>query len=490
MVDERSNTQIRDQGGLPVMSAIQNLSALVSRANLAARLGQHYSGSRDIYQALGYPTSITYDDYVTQYTRQDITKAIINRPVEATWRGKFTIQESDDADETPLEKRWRELDAKLGLKDKFVRLDKLSSLGKYGVLFLGFDGTVTEGDLAREVVRATDLLYVKPLGEGNAQIAEWERDTTNPRYGLPKIYNLTIVGPNKSVRDIRVHHSRVIHVPGELLESECEGVPVLEAVFNRLKDLEKIVGASAEMFWRGGRPGYHGKVEKDAQLTEDAEEELMNQLNEYEHNLRRFLLTQGIDVQSLATQVVDPAQAVEVQIQMISAVTGIPKRILTGSERGELASTQDKNNWLDMIQARREEFAEIQIVRPFVDRLIEVGVLPKPQEEYSVWWEDLYAQSEEDKAAIGKARSEILKNYASVPAASDHMPLEAFYKILMYLDDEEIELIMEQREQAIMEEEKEAMKLETELLQEEQHQQMQQTTFTGSEGGQQVPPVQ
>ena len=37
---------------------------------------------------------------------------------------------------------------------------------------------------------------------------------------------------------------------------------------------------------------------------------------------------------------------------MISAETGIPKRILTGSERGELASSQDRDNWFERYPER------------------------------------------------------------------------------------------------------------------------------------------
>jgi len=94
---------------------LQTLSELVGRANLMSRLGQQYGGDRDIYEALGYPLNLEYADYATRYLRQDIARAIIDRPVKVTWRGALEIIESDDDLETPLEKAWMELEDRLGV---------------------------------------------------------------------------------------------------------------------------------------------------------------------------------------------------------------------------------------------------------------------------------------------------------------------------------------------------------------------------------------
>ena len=433
---------------------IQILNSLISRAELAGKLGMSYGGERDLYQSLGYKTNLTYEDYATAYARQDIAKAVINRPIETTWKGEVNIVETDDT-ETPFEKAYQEIDDRIKLKSKFVRLDKLSCLGEYGVLFLGFDDAKTERDLQNPVQPGPGrkLLYVKPLGKNHAKINTWERDTNNPRFGMPYQYQLSISQPGGTgSKDLHVHHSRIIHVIPELLESECEGEPVLKVVYNRLQDLEKLLGGSGEMFWRGGRPGYHGKLDPDVQITAEQEDELMEQLNEYEHNLRRVLMTQGVDLQSLSTQVADPSNHVNVQIQMISAATGIPQRILTGSERGELASSGDRNNWFDMITSRRQEYAEQQIILPFVDRLITFGVLPEPAEPYKVEWEDLYSASDQQKAEVGKTRATALKEYANAPSAMDLVPLESFLKHFIGLGDEEIEIINQARENMISEE--------------------------------------
>lgn len=424
---------------------ITAMAELASRMNVGARMGMQYSGERDIAKALGYQQSITYDDLLATYIRQDIAKAIVDRPVKSTWRGDFTVIEPHTEEDTPFEAGWEEMYRKLAIKQSFLRVDKLASLGNYALLFLGFNDVNSPDALINPVSKGVgrELLYLKPFGQNVVAIKEWDRDTSSPEYGAPKIYQVNIGdSTSKEGQTVNVHKSRIVHVAFDLLDSEYEGAPVLEAVYNRLKDLEKLVGGSAEMFWRGARPGYAGKIDPEYMLTKDTEEGLKRQLDEFEHNLRRVLMLEGVTLDSLEPQVVDPSMHVDIQIQMISAVTGIPKRILTGSERGDLASTQDKDNWLDLIQMRREEYAEPKIVRATIDRCIEFGVLPPPEKEtYKVKWQDLYAPSVKDQATIGQIRAIALKNFTYNPEAEQFIPFEAFLTYFLGLEEEEVEYI-------------------------------------------------
>ena len=432
-------------------SDIQVMSEMVARASLAAKLGiQSYGGARDLYEALGYKTSLVFDDFLARYERQDIAKAIIDRPVNATWKGCLEIQEVDDDKETALELAWKDLDDKYGIKAKLSRVDKLSGIGCYGILLLGLNDVRTKEDFIKPVVGFKKLMYIKPFSEGSAPISKYDEDPNSPRYGLPLIYSITInsesgtttVSSNTtSTITIDVHFSRVIHIVDDVLESEVLGAPRLEIVFNRLMDIEKIVGGDAEMFWRGARPGYSGDVDPSYQMTQTTQNDLKNQLDEYEHNLRRFLVMEGVKINPLATQVVDPTSHVDIQIQMISAAKGIPKRILVGSERGELSSGQDSDEWKEYITSRREEHAEPHIVRPFVNRCIELGILPKPKSgKYQVKWQDLFAMSEADRVKIGKDRATAIKEYTSSPADSV-MPPKAFLEFCLGLTTDQITLI-------------------------------------------------
>lgn len=429
-------------------------SALVSRSALASRLGiDQYSGNRDLYQALGYPKELKFEDYYSRYKRQDIAKAMIDRPVKATWQGPLQVMETTDLAESEFEKAWANLMVDMKLKTIFSRVDKLASLGRYGVLLLGFDDVSSPEAFVNPIKKGKRTLkYIRPFSEKTATILEYETDTKNERYGLPKTYNIQFVDSEGGAQSVSlsVHYSRVIHITLDILESEIFGVPVMEAIYNRLADIEKLVGGDAEMFWRGARPGYAGNVDKDFQMTPQMEADLLSQVDEFENNLRRILINQGVTMEELAQQIADPKPHVDVQMQMLSAETGIPKRILTGSERGELASAQDASEWLSYIQARREEHAEWNIVRPFIDKMIECGVLPAPADgKYILKWPDLFALSEQARVEIGFKRSQALKEYSMSPIAEAIIPPNAFKKYFLGFSKEDNEMIDLMQEEAI-----------------------------------------
>lgn len=454
--------------------ALQTLSSLI-RQRWASALGVTNKGQRDLYEELGYPTQLTFQDFWNRYRRQDIAKGIIDRPVKATWQGPLKVVESDNKDETPFESQFSKLVTSLRLKNKFARLDRLACVGKYAVLLLGFDDTRIETWPVEVAKGKRKLLYVRPVSETHAKIDEWDERPESPRYGLPLIYSVTLTKPgmrsvdthtdrnssDKSTYTIRVHHSRILHVVWDKLEDDVEGTPYLESVYNRLIDMDKLVGGSAEMFWRGARPGYAGTTSPDYTMGTEDESELMDQISEYENGLRRILMLEGVELKALAAQISDPTAHVNAQIEMISSVTGIPRRILTGSERGELASTQDKEQFQELIQTRREEFAESEIVRPFIDRMHMYGVL-SPSTDYSVGWSDLFALSDKEQADIGKTRTESLVRYSSEPLAEDHVPFDAFAEMFLGLTKEEAELLARYKADMLANDERDGLELEEE----------------------------
>ena len=432
---------------------IQTLSVLVSRLALASKLGTAYGGDRDLYQALGYPASLNYDDFYDRYRRQDIVRAVVDKPVKATWRKGFSVVETKQGGETLFEKEWDILASKLQVVNKFSRADKLCAFGPYAILLLGFSDTVGVDDFKKPVGPGKNMLnFIRPFGCNKAEVHSLENDTKNDRYGLPLLYAIASSAPDEAMSPkILVHHTRVIHIAEDLLDSEVEGLCRLESIYNRFMDLEKLVGGSAEMFWRGARPGYHGKVDPDFTMTNETKEDLKNQLDEFEHNLRRVFINQGVDMQSLQQQIADPAAHVDIQLQMISAVTEIPKRVFVGSERGELASTQDRAAWVSVLSARREDFCEPTIIRPFIERCILYKVLSPPAEKYSIDWPEMFGVSEEDKARVGAIRATALKDYVSSPAAEAVVPPKAFFEFFLGFEKDDIELMEAMVEDAINE---------------------------------------
>ena len=431
-----------------ITNDLQVFSETIARINLANKLGTSFAGERDLYKALGYKKDLSFSDYFSQYERQDIAKAVIDKPVSATWQGTIEIIESKEAETTPLETAWKELNYQMGVKSKLVLVDKLTGIGRYGAILLGLSDSANMEEEVRS--KKTKLLFLRALGEDSIKVNTYETNVTSPRYGKPLYYDLTLQeGDTKDAISKLVHHSRIIHVCEDAICNEVFGTPRLQAVFNRLQDIEKVVGGSAEMFWRGARPGYEAVIDPEFTMSAEVKEDLRNQISEYENNLRRILVNKGIKLNPLTMQISDPAAHVDIQLQMISAETNIPKRILIGSERGELASTQDSAQWYSFIQSRRLEFAEPTILRPLINRLMEYGILPKVL-TYEIKWSDLFAPSEKETAEVGRIRAAALKDYISTPGADYVVPPEGFLEFFCGFSTAQIELITKMREDSLL----------------------------------------
>jgi len=454
-----------------MMKMIHNVQGSVNdaltRAGYAAKLGQSYGKDRDLYEALGYPYTLTYDRYYGRYLRQDIARRIVNAFPDATWRGKPEIIEKEESDETKFEKEWKTMVKDLRVYHYLRRADRLSGIGSYGILLMGFDDVAEAKDLKTEVSSAKKLLYLQPYSQVNAEIKEFNKDASNERFGKPEIYSVNVTaGEGMSGTSIEVHWTRVLHLADDTLESDIYGTPRLQPVYNRMQDLETIVGGSAEMFWRGAYPGLSFEADKETNLDAQSMSDLEDEIKNYMHGMNRFLRLQGIKTNQLNPTIADPDKHVEVQLKMVSSVTQIPVRILTGSERGELSSTEDKENWNDRVDERRVDYAEPMILRPFIDAQMKAGTLSTVK-DYLVKWPDIDASSEKEVAEINEIRIKIVKDYMTSGADTIMPPVKFLVKFLDWDEEEaksvtaEVEHTMAEEQEQIMADEK--AKAEAEL---------------------------
>jgi len=244
------------------------------------------------------------------------------------------------------------------------------------------------------------------------------------------------------------------------------GVPRQRPVYDRLYDLYKLYGGSAEMYWRGAFPGLSlethpqlgGDVTVDAAATR-------TQMEQYMNGLQRYLLNTGISAKSLAPQVVDPSKQIEIQLDAICIQLKVPKRIFLGSERGELASTQDSKAWNNRLMSRQNGYITPRIIVPFIDRLITFGVLPEPQ-GYSIVWEDLNSLTEEQQSIIAKNRIEAIAKYVASSGAETLVPPQFFLTDMLGFTDQQATAMLEEGEK--LQAEEDALAAEEEQLMLEQ----------------------
>lgn len=402
----------------PANHAAESLAILEKLGSFRSRLaGVQFGGNRDIYSVAGYPSEgqVKFEHYWGLYNRDGIGGRIVDMPAKTTWRTPpEIIEEGMPEAGTEFTKAFATLAKRVKLWSYLSRVDRLAGIGRYAVLFIGVRGA-NDQQLKLPMTRLSkpeDVIYLSVYHEKNAEIMEWETDTGNERFGLPKLYKLKTTSENNTgfkskATDLVVHASRCIHIAEDVLEDDTYGRPRLERTLNRLFDLEKVAASTGESYWQLVTQILQAKIDKEIEVTEPQLAELDEKLGDMVHDLRRQFYGRGIELSWLNTQTPNVQQVADFYFSLIAGSSGIPKRKLFGSEMGELASSQDEANYIGLVNERQEQFAEPAILRQFIDRLILVGALPKPsKDEYQVNWPTLYEDSDKDKAAANLSRAQ------------------------------------------------------------------------------------
>lgn len=485
-----------------VMQMIEN--AVTSRQTLLSKFTDPRRNIEDEcgYPKIG--TAVDKSIYTQLCEREAIPARIVQVLPRESWQVQPTVYESENVDNiTEFETAWDEFGRQLRGEQSYyqdekdnpvwellLRADILSGIGQYGVILIGTNdglelsepiagviednsvpaaveepssknapgdgyryGSQTYGPYSltfnRKVMRDRRVLYMRAFPESLAQIIQFESNWTSPRFGQPVMYNITFNDPSIGATGLGlpiatrpVHWTRIIHLADNLESSEVFGVPRLRPVLNRVLDLQKLYGGSAEMYWRGAFPGI--SIETHPQLGSDIEisaADTKDMMENYMNGLQRYLALIGMSAKSLAPQVVDPSPQIRVQLEAICIQLGIPMRVFMGSERGELASTQDDAAWNDRLRQRQKMYITPRIIIPLIDRLIAIGVLPVPK-GYSVEWPDLTSQTDGEKASVSVQRANALSIYTT-SGSKAHMTEMDFYTRIMKFNEDEAATIVE-----------------------------------------------
>jgi hypothetical protein len=408
-------------------NVIAALSEAITRRMYASGF-QTFDGKRDISREAGYPQHITTTDYWTAYRRGGVAGTIVDKFAETTWRKSPEVTDADEAgEETPFSKGWKEIRDRLHVFRAMEQADKLARIGRYSVLLLGFRATDDEyRQPVRRMSNPADLLYLQSYDEGRVSILQWVTDPRDPAYGLPLEYTLQTAtesgGFSGAVPSIVAHRSRVIHVAENTLRDRVFGRPALERPWNDLIDYQKIASGTAEAFWQRVVAVMQGIIDPEAQLTEPEVKAYTEALQALQHGLGRIVAQKGAKLEKLIEDEPDPTGAAKLSERRIAAATDYPARILFGSETGERASSEDQKSFFGSVGERQIQYAEPVLLRPFVDRLVEVGILPAPRNgKYSCVWPPLAAESEDTVASANFKRAQAAA--ALTPVGGDPLAL-------------------------------------------------------------------
>lgn len=401
---QKANGEDKKQGAVMRM-----MTGLISRLQLANRAGIRFDGMRKYYDVFGYKTKLEDEDFLAKYLRQDIASRIVDAPPGATWSNPPTIKEEGD-----IKTAWEGLVVEHDLWATLYRADRLARLNRFSILLFGFDDGASfirqVGDNAKEI------LYVRALGSRMVKEVKFNKDERNRRFGLPETYKITlddpaqkvIMGDNsivKSTKSLEVHWSRTVHIVDNALEDTIVGNPIMEKCFNLLDDLLKVSGGTSENFWLTANRGMQADIDKDMEIDPADAEALSDEIDEYMHQLRRFIRTRGVKLNVLESDTPRPKEIYDMIMGLLSGTTGIPRRILLGAEAGQLASEQDRANWAERIEERRKLFAEPVILKPVMTMFQDAGLVPEGEYEWD--WPSAFIQNplEEGQTMAQTARA-------------------------------------------------------------------------------------
>ena len=384
-------------------------SVVASRAEFAARAGLTFGGNRKLDSALGRLKTIVPENYVHRYTRGGIAGAIVDKLVNTALRSGATISQDTGTSTGTSTNQWDKeiilLFTKLRvwdvLREAFIECRK----GRYSIIVIGAamaDNETLEQPLGK--IGRDGINYLRAFGQVSITQPtknDLIKDERSPLVGYPERYRVTLARGN--VR--KIHYTRVIHIADSLTPW---GNPVLERIWDRLDDLDKVVGGGAEgtfqnikrgawnidpdIDFESSEEGADGDIDYDELPTkyEDA-------IAAYRHGVLDDLILQGITPVDMKTQIPNISANAKLLMRLIAAASGYPERVLFGTEEGKLAGEQDSAAYADDVRAYREGFCE-RHVRKLLDRFIELGVIVNTP--YTVGWSSAEKVSPVDKAAI------------------------------------------------------------------------------------------
>lgn len=383
------------------------LSDLVARSRFASKVGATFGGLRDMECALGYQERLQYEDYLHRYRRGGIAKRLVEAFPDATWQGGPSLVEDPAPDvDTEFELAFTDLVDRLNIWSRFRRADILAGIGEYSVLLIGVEGNEKLSEEMPELNGPDSILFLQPIPQDRAEIDSYVTDPSDERFGRPEFYQLTLGSSQSSVgskskqtlKSERVHWSRVIHFAEGFVEDDVFGTPRLRPLWNYLDDITKVVGGGSEAAWKRAQPWLQLDMDPEVEMDDADEEAMDDEVDEVLHGLRTVFRTRGVKANLLAAAVSGFQGNLDALMKLVSSTSRIPLRLLTGSERGELASTEDRNSWSENVSTRRAS-SGTDWVRDFTDRLVERGGLPEP-ESFDVVWPEIDELNEKEKADV------------------------------------------------------------------------------------------
>lgn len=388
-----------------------------------------------LWDEFGYPEQVGFYQYHRAYERNAVAHAAVHKLLDSCWTDNPTIIDGAEKEEAKETTPWEASVTKLMSKHwpKIKDADRRNMVGRYSAILLQIkDNREWKEPVDKAVVKSLGpaaLVKLIPAWESQIKPGSFDTDTMSETYGEPVNYefNEQPVGDDGTygpVRSVTVHPDRVIILcEGAEDENMLSGIPLLRAGYNKLLDLEKTSGGSAEGFLKNASRQLGIAFDKDtdmAALKDQAEQagfkDLGAALNDKIARMNRgsdaALVMQAGTPSVLSVAAADPTPTWTTAANEFSASIQCPFTIQFGQQTGRLASDEDKTDWAKRCNGRRWGF-QSDVVSVVIERFWMFGIIDPPTSgEMTLVWSDLLAPSEKEKIANMQAMADVAQKTA------------------------------------------------------------------------------
>lgn len=402
------------------MSVVMKLTPNETDASVRERLAQAISGGYDfadtlhnVYLDFGYPATITFSYLWNMYRRFGIARNAVELPVDTTWMTFPTVDGTKR-----FQNEFEKLAKRVSLWQRMKGLDTRQRVGRYAGFYMRVkDGLDPSLPIKGTLPGSAALVSIMPLHEGQLQVQETDHDPRSETFDQPIMYRYHGAGVGdrneQTQSSFQIHPSRIVIAAEGADDGSIYGIPILEACYNSLMDLRKIIGAGGEGFYKNAAQSiiFHLEDTANAAINEDLLTEFNEVYDEFAKNRqRRGLWTPGLKPVALDSKLADPINFFQNALQDVAAAVGIPSTILIGQQTGRLASNEDSRSFLSGVNSRRAHFGT-EMVTNFIEWCMKYGVLPSSR--YEIYWDDLLALSDSEKLSNANKMADINKKHSS-----------------------------------------------------------------------------
>lgn len=381
-------------------NTIDEFNAVLPRY-MSAVIGTQFKNNRDYYQVFGWERNLTARLCYSLYKSHGIAKAVNDTPINTTWRYYPQIMSKN----TTWTEEFSALNRRIKIIDKMKKADRLSGVGFYSIMVLDIKGQSYSSRLRS--FKVANLTSISVYSDWEVDIV-WNFDEkTGIKTGI-KFYK---------IGQFSVHPSRVIHV-AENPDDTYMGQSRIAPIYNQLYDMWKISGSTAELYYINASLLLNAKALDGFKVNKADGKALEESLLRVVNKMKGFVISNGFDITNIAPKITSPKDSWDVMEKFISSTSGIARRILFGSEMGELASTQDQITYYERIESRQTNHVTPNIIDAVIDKLnkySDLGIV-----NYEVVWKQLSALSDKDVSeSVEKYATSIKRLYESESNRSD-----------------------------------------------------------------------